>query len=56
VLTVDTAIARFNHVLTQHGTLDQQVLPKLIEEPEFQAHLAAAYRQMQRRQARLTTH
>jgi len=53
VMTVDAAIARFNTVLAQHGGVDQQQLPKLIEEPEFQAHLAHAYRQMQRRQARL---
>ena len=53
VITVDTAIERFNTVLAQHGGVDQQQLPKLIEEPEFQAHLAHAYRQMQRRQARL---
>lgn len=52
-ITVDQAIDRFNTVLAQHGPVDQQQLPNLIEEPEFQAHLAHAYRQMQRRQTRL---
>ncbi|AVK64384.1 lipoate--protein ligase family protein [Lactobacillus sp. CBA3606] len=52
-LTVPTVIQRFDTVLAQHGTVDQQQLPRLIAEPEFQAHLAHAYQQMRRRQERL---
>ncbi|MFC6182613.1 lipoate--protein ligase family protein [Lactiplantibacillus daowaiensis] len=52
-LTVDQAIARFNQILAQHGAVDPNQLPQLIEEPEFQAHLTHAYHDMQRRQQRL---
>ncbi|ETY75322.1 lipoate--protein ligase family protein [Lactiplantibacillus fabifermentans] len=52
-LTVTQAIDQFTTTLKQHGDLDFKKLPLLTEEPEFQAHLAQAYRQMQRRQTRL---
>ncbi|AVK61818.1 lipoate--protein ligase family protein [Lactobacillus sp. CBA3605] len=52
-LTVQTVIQRFDTVLGQHGVVDRQKLPRLIAEPEFQAHLTHAYQQMRRRQERL---
>ncbi|MGX6394767.1 lipoate--protein ligase family protein [Lactiplantibacillus pentosus] len=51
--TVKQAQAQFVHVLAQDGTVDSTSLPLVTEEPEFQAHLSQAYRQMQRRQQRL---
>lgn len=52
-LSVTAAQRQFSHVLAQFGTVDTTTLPLLTEEPEFQAHLAQAYQQMQRRQQRL---
>ncbi|MFB9770693.1 lipoate--protein ligase family protein [Lactiplantibacillus modestisalitolerans] len=52
-LTVATAEQRFRAVLATHGQVDSTSLPRLTEEPEFQAHLSRAYQDMQRRQQRL---
>lgn len=52
-LTVAAAQQRFMTVLEAHGRVDDHRLPLLTEEPEFQAHLDWAYKQMQRRQQAL---
>lgn len=52
-LTIQQAIENLNAVWQQDYQLDQQLLPTLIAEPEFQAQFNHAYHDLARRQARL---